>query len=177
MVLRLLSQITRNVVSCLWNNRPNLIFCCSLNKSRTQFLNLNLVSLGTLNLQRFSMIRIAIGIWSQKKWNEVVSNVIIECRKKKNILDWECKWMRVTERAFEDVRSLNLPAVLTDQLEFIVEMVGHKLLFYLKYYKNKDCIRVEVIAWTSYGWTSTKPIITSHIDAPSFTLNQPAPSV
>lgn len=134
-------------------------FCSSLNKPRIDYPNLNLVSLGTLNLQRFAMIRIAVNLWTQKKWNDTVSKIIFECRKKNDILDWERKWIGVTETAFADIHRLNLPVAMVDQLEFIVEMVGHELLFFLKYYKDnysydsyrKNYIRVEEIAWTSFG--------------------------
>lgn len=137
-----------------------ILYIFSVNRPpRIEYPTLNLVSLGTLNLQRFAMVRIAISIWTQEKWNDEVSKIIFDCRKKSNILEWERNWIKVTIQAFADVKKMKLPSALTDQLEFIVEVVGHELLFFLKYYKDsysydsfrKNYIRVEEICWTSYG--------------------------
>lgn len=135
------------------------LFHFSVRKPMIDYPDLNLVALGTLNLQRFSMIRIAITIWTQKKWNDSVAELFSSCRKKNSIVEWERTWMKVTEQAFADLHKMNLPSTLLDHIEFIVEMVGHELLLFLKYFKDcyaydgcrKDYIRVEEICWTSFG--------------------------
>ncbi len=115
-----------------------------------------MVTLGTVGLQRFALIRVAVNIWHQQKWNEIIQKVLFDDRKKESTLPWESKWTTMTQKAFVDVNKLNLPPTTIDQLEFMVEVIGYELLAYLRYHKEtysheSSRIRVEEIVWTSFG--------------------------